>query len=79
MRKALLQKRKYECQQCKNKHTKGHKVFKVKRFFVHQHHPILCMNRGQPPYIIDNLSSPWYSYHNSGGAVYVSDNFLMEN
>ena len=27
MRKALLQKRKYECQQCKNKHTKGHKVF----------------------------------------------------
>ena len=41
--------------------------------------PILCKNRGQPPYIIDNLSSPWYSYHNSGGAVYVSDNFLMEN
>ena len=29
MQKALLQKRKNECQQCKNKHTKGHEVFKI--------------------------------------------------
>ena len=36
---ALLQIRKNECQQCKNKHTKGHKVFKIKWFLVHQHHP----------------------------------------
>lgn len=49
MQTALLQKRKKECQQCKSKHIKGHKVFKVKRFFVHQHHPILCMNRSQLP------------------------------
>ena len=59
MQTALLQKRKNECQQCKNKHTKGHKVFKVKRFFVHQHHPILCMNRGQPPC---NTIVPWIKY-----------------
>ena len=38
----LLDKRKYECQQCQNEHSKSHQIFKVKRFLVHQHHPILC-------------------------------------
>ena len=37
MRKALLQKRKNECQQCQDEHSKGHKVFKVK--MSHLHHP----------------------------------------
>lgn len=33
--KTLSDKRKYECQQCKNEHTKSHKVFKIKWFLVH--------------------------------------------
>ena len=37
--KTLSDKRKYECQQCKDKHTKGHQVFEIKMIFVHQHHP----------------------------------------
>ena len=37
--KTLLQVRKYECQQCQNEHSKSHKVFKIKWFLVHQHHP----------------------------------------
>ena len=38
MLSALLQIRKYECQQCQYEHTKGHQVFKIKWFLVHQHH-----------------------------------------
>ena len=37
MLKTLLDKRKYECQQCQDEHSKSHKVFKIKMF--HQHHP----------------------------------------
>ena len=37
--KALSDKRKNECQQCQNEHSKSHQIFKVKRFLVHQHHP----------------------------------------
>ena len=39
MLKTLLYIREYECQQCNDKHTKGHQVFKIKVIFVHQHHP----------------------------------------
>ena len=38
MLKTLLDKRKYECQQCQDEHSKSHKVFKIKWFLVHQHH-----------------------------------------
>ena len=38
---SLSDKRKYECQQCKNEHTKSCKIFEIK-FLIHQHHPILC-------------------------------------
>lgn len=30
MQKTLADKRKKECQQCKNEHTKSHKVFEIK-------------------------------------------------
>ena len=30
----LSDKRKYECQQCKNEHTKSHKVFEIKMIIV---------------------------------------------
>lgn len=39
MPKTLSDKRKNECQQCQNEHTKGHQIFKIKWFLVHQHHP----------------------------------------
>ena len=41
MLKTLLDKRKYERQQCQNEHTKSHNVFKIKMILViiHQHHP----------------------------------------
>ena len=35
MPKALSDKRKNECQQCKNEHTKSNKVFEIKWFLVH--------------------------------------------
>ena len=38
-RKTLSDKRKNECQQCKNEHAKSHKVFEIKMIIVHQHHP----------------------------------------
>ena len=47
--KTLSDKRKYECQQCKDEHSKGHEILKIKRFLVHQHHPHSMQNRGQPP------------------------------
>jgi len=34
--KTLSDKRKYECQQCENEHTKRHKVFEIKMIIVHQ-------------------------------------------
>ena len=47
--KTLSDKRKYECQQCENEHTKRHKVVEIKMIIVHQHHPHSMQNRGQPP------------------------------
>ena len=38
MLRSLSDKRKYECQQCKNEHTKSHKVFEIKMIIVHKHH-----------------------------------------
>lgn len=35
--KVLADKRKNECQQCKNEHPEGNKIFEIK--IVHQHHP----------------------------------------
>ena len=34
-RKTLSDKRKNECQQCKNEHAKSHKVFEIKMIIVH--------------------------------------------
>ena len=40
MLKTLSDKRKNECQQCQNEHSKSHQIFEIEMIFiVHQHHP----------------------------------------
>ena len=56
MLKTLLHKRKYECQQCQNEHSKCHKVFKIKRFYTplkgSEAMPLLQQNK---EYTIDDI------------------------
>ena len=46
MLKTLSDKRKYECQQCENEHTKRHKVVEIEMIIVHQHHPGTLASKG---------------------------------